>query len=208
VKRAQSSIRSGRLVAALALACATLFRTTHAVAGDGPTFADRDVALADGRDRSFALFANGLAMLFGAFGVEADVVVAPALAVAVDVDAVRSPSWASGSTALGIGGGVVAFPFGAALHALTARAHVAVVRGGEGSFLAWDRGRTAIELDVGCGWQWTWDYGLSVRVGAGPALALAPGGGVAGVPPAMSPELHAGSLRLALSGDASLGWAF
>jgi hypothetical protein len=170
-----------------------------------PTFADRSGSSAPERDRSFAVLLNPLAMAYATFGAEGDFVVTPAIAVAVEVDAVHLPSAARGANAGSVGLGFLAYPWAGALHGFCAGIHVAVVRPWREPAFRIDDRRDVVELGGLVGWHWTWDYGLSLRVGAGPLLA------VGGPPPPfvpLSPELVMGRARLLAAADASVGWAF
>jgi hypothetical protein len=204
--RRAACARARRGLFAVALGAAMALVPHVAVADDAPTFADRSGPSVEGRDRSFALFVNPLAMAYGVFGGEADWVASSAIVASVDAAAVRTSAWAPGSThrrgGVAVGGAITAFPWGGALHAFYVGARLGFVRSVDEPLLHVDRGVDVLELGIAAGWQWTWDYGLSVRVGAGPLIA------VGGVPPAMSPEVLVGPVRFAAVADASIGWAF
>ena len=189
---------------ALTAAVAALLVARAAHGDQAPTFADRDVRSDEGRDRSFALLVSPLAMTYGMFGAETDFVVSPAFVVALDVAAVRTPSWAPtrGANGASVGAAVMAYPCGGAFHAFYVGARLGVVRSWHEPIFHVDGRDDVAEFGIAAGWQWTWDYGFSVRLGGGPLVAV-------GAPPtSMAPELLAGPLRFALSADVSVGWAF
>jgi hypothetical protein len=195
-------------VAFLSLAAFALGESVSgaARADDVPTFADRAGPSALGGDRSFAVLVNPLAMACATFGAEGDFVVAPTIAVAVEVDAVHLPAAARGTNAASVSVGFFAYPWASALHGFYASVRVGIVRPWREPAFRIDGRRDVVELGGLVGWHWTWDYGLSLRVGAGPLLA------VGGPPPfaSVSPELIIGRAPARLMGaaDASVGWAF
>ena len=169
----------------LALAPVTLASPVRAVETPHDVATDHLDAFDDGGPPSFALLANPLALLFGAFGAEGDVVLGDAAALSVEGDWVSS----SGTTVYAGTVGLPVFPWRTLFHGfyLHPRATAA---------LAFGDGAWAHVLGLGgtAGWQQTWRFGLTLRIGGGATYqrALEPGGAglaILGVRPLLDGEI-------------------
>jgi hypothetical protein len=176
------------------LSCALLLlqRGSRAFAEDMATFADRDDDGAEDADATAAIMFAPLAIAFGVFGAEADLVARRSLAVSLDATAYRP----DGATFGALGVGLLMYPLRPVFHGWYLQPRLAYTH-----ILGQPRisGLGALSIVALSGWQWTWDYGLSIRLGAGVA------GSTRGIP-ARAPELSMG--RLGLVADAGLGWAW
>ena len=177
---------------AAAAVFAALGCTRQAGADEPPTFADRADEDVRDADRRFAFLLNPLAAAAGVYGGEADFVLGRYAALAVEGGLYRRND--SVVTALGIG--LLAYPFGVALHGLYFEPHSLFARPVGERLAAIGASSTALGLAATAGWQWTWDYGLSVRLGGGAAYFIRGSGDPANP---SGPELVL---------DGSIGWAF
>jgi hypothetical protein len=181
-----------RVIFGLSCALLLLQMGGRAFAEDVPTSADRDDDSAEDADATAAVMFAPLAIAFGVFGGEADLVVRRSLAVSLDAAASRP----DGATLGALGVGLLIYPLRPAFHGWYLLPRLAYTH-----ILGQSRisGLGALSVVALSGWQWTWDYGLSIRLGAGVA------GSTRGAP-VSAPELHVGPLGLVA--DAGLGWAW
>jgi hypothetical protein len=189
-------VRSRWLAHGLPWALALLFGSPIALADDVPTFADRDDDAIEDADTTAAIVAEPLAVAYGVFAAEANIVVQRSLAVAIDAGGYRQDTAILG----GVAAGLLVYPLHPALHGLYLEPRIVYTHA-----LSLSAASTTGTLSMGalCGWQWTWDYGLSIRLGAGAAGVV---GDRAVRASALLPEVSIG--RLALVADAGLGWAW
>jgi hypothetical protein len=185
-------VRRHRVTFGLSCALLLLPLGGRAFAEEVPTTADRDDDSAEDADATAAVMFAPLAIAFGVFGAEADLVAQRSLAVSLDA-AARRPD---GATLGSLGVGLLVYPLRPAFHGWYLQPRLAYTHILGQSQIA---GLGALSVVALSGWQWTWDYGLSIRLGAGVA------GSTAGIPMS-APELRVG--RLGLVADAGLGWAW
>jgi hypothetical protein len=170
-------------------------------ADDPPTFADRGDAAVDDDDRAIGFLLNPFRAALGVFGLEGDFVLAPRLAVAVDIAAVHRDH----ATDVALTVGVLFFPVRGAFHGMYLEPRTLYVRPYEEPVSTVDWRKDAVAFGGAAGWQWTWDYGLSVRLGAGTQYYL---GAAVSSSGALRAAVALGSDRVELIVDASLGWVF
>jgi hypothetical protein len=189
-------MRSRRLTHGLPCALVLLFASSVALADDVPTFADRDDDAIEDADTTAAIMAEPLAVAYGVFTAEANIVVQRSLAVAIDAGGYRQDTAILGAVAVGL----LIYPLHPALHGFYLEPRTVYTHA-----LSLSAVSTTGTLSMGAlsGWQWTWDYGLSIRLGAGAAGVV---GDRALRAPALLPEVSIG--RLALLADAEVGWAW
>ncbi len=183
-------MKPGMVVLALASALVAVSAEARAEEREGDVETDHLDAFDDGGPRSFALLTDPASLLFGAIGVEGDLVLGDTAALGIEVDALAAGPATGASASLG----APLFPQGVALHGFYMYPRLFAAR-------AWSAGAHADVLGVGAtlGWEWTLPVGFTLRLGAGAAIDR-PAGGDAGVVPSMV------GFRPLL--DGSLGWAF
>lgn len=182
--------------------------------GGGRVFAADEPVPDDGAedaDANAAVMFAPLAIAFGVFGGEADVVAARSLAVSFDAAAYRLDG-VTRATFGALGVGLLVYPLRPAFHGWYLEPRLAYTH-----LLSQARisGIGTVSASAVSGWQWTWDYGLSIRLGVGVA-GLAAGTPVrtSDLSPGISPGISistgggGGGGRLALVGDAGVGWAW
>jgi hypothetical protein len=185
-------MRRHRVIFGLSCALLLLQPGARAFAEGVPTSADRDDDGAEDADATAAVMFAPLAMAFGVFGAEADLVAQRSLAVSVDAAAYRP----DGTTLGALGVGLLIYPLRPVFHGWYLQPRLAYTHILGPSQVS---GLGTLSVVAISGWQWTWDYGLSIRLGAGVV-------GSTGDIPARAPELPVG--RLGLVADAGLGWAW
>lgn len=183
-------MKPGMVVLALASALVAVSAQARAEESGGDVETDHLDAFDEGGPRSFALLTDPASLLFGAIGVEGDLVLGDTAALSIEADALAAGPATGASASLG----VPLFPQGVALHGFYMHPRLFAAR-------AWSAGSHADALGVGAtlGWEWTLPVGFTLRLGAGAAIDR-PVGGDAGVVSSLV------GFRPLL--DGSLGWAF
>ncbi len=193
--------RLGHPVHVAALASTCLIAASPARANDPPTFADRGASAVDDDDRTVLLAVQPLAVALGVFGLEGDFALAPRVALAVEVAALRRIA----ETGLALDLGALFFPLRGAFHGLYFEPRVAYGRPLREPIMRASFATDALGLGGVAGWEWTWDYGLSLRLGTGARYYV---GSSRSVSSMALDAVALGTIRVELVVDASVGWAF